>query len=241
MHSAVLSFSGGLDSTTVLAWLLRKEFGKIHCVNFQYGSKHNEHERKAAEAVLAHYTSAAATCEITYEVVDLSSAFAGMQSNLLLSGADIPEGHYEAENMKQTVVPARNLIFLSILSGMAWSRKSRYVAIGVHHGDHAIYPDCRPEFCKIMDTAIFLGTDKNVQVLAPFINMTKGQIVKYGTRIHVPYHLTRTCYKNQVTACGKCGSCVERQEAFTYNKMHDPIPYDTEESTNGKKRRRKPS
>ena len=225
MHSAVLSFSGGLDSTTVLAWLICKGFKNIHCVNFQYGSKHNVYERQAADAVLQHYTSVA-SCKLSYEIVDLTGAFTGMESSLLLSGGEIPEGHYESANMSQTVVPARNLVFLSILAGIAWSKKSEYVAIGIHHGDHAIYPDCRPDFYNAMDTAVYLGTDKNVHVLAPFLNNNKSQIVQFGIANTVPYHLTRTCYKNQLKPCGKCGSCYERIEAFRENNIIDPVHYE---------------
>lgn len=225
MQSAVLSFSGGLDSTTLLAWLINKGFKEIHCVSFQYGSKHNVYERKAADAVLKYYASAVPR-KLTHEVVDLSGAFTGMESSLLLSGGEIPEGHYESQSMNQTVVPARNLVFLSILAGMAWSKDIQYIAIGIHHGDHAIYPDCRPEFHKAMDTAIYLGTDRNVSILAPFLNKTKGQIVKFGLQGNVPYHLTRTCYKNQAVSCGKCGSCYERLEAFKENNIVDPILYE---------------
>lgn len=231
MRSAVLSFSGGLDSATVLAWLIRKEFKKIHCVNFQYGSKHNVYERRAADAVLKYYASAV-PCELTYEVVDLSGAFTGMESSLLLSGGEIPEGHYESSNMSQTVVPARNLVFLSILAGMAWSKGIENIAIGIHRGDHAIYPDCRPEFHKAMDTAIYLGTDRNVNILAPFLHMSKSQIVQYGIANNAPYHLTRTCYKNQPNPCGKCGSCYERLEAFAENNLTDPVFYE-EGANNG--------
>lgn len=231
MSSAVLSFSGGLDSATVLAWLIREGFTKVHCVNFQYGSKHNVYERRAADAVLKYYASAV-SCDLSYEVVDLSRAFAGMESSLLLSGGAIPEGHYESANMSQTVVPARNLVFLSILSGIAWSKKMPYVAIGIHHGDHAIYPDCRPEFYKAMDAAIYLGTDHNVHVVAPFLNMTKSQIVQFGIANNAPYSLTRTCYKNQPNPCGKCGSCYERLEAFAENNLIDPVFYE-EGANNG--------
>ena len=160
------------------------------------------YERRAADAVLKYYASAV-PCELTYEVVDLSGAFTGMESSLLLSGGEIPEGHYESSNMSKTVVPARNLVFLSILAGMAWSKGIENIAIGIHIGDHAIYPDCRPEFHKAMDTAIYLGTDRNVNILAPFLHMSKSQIVQYGIANNAPYHLTRTCYKNQPNPCGK--------------------------------------
>lgn len=226
-NAAILSLSGGLDSTTVLGWLLRNGYKRVHCVTFHYGSKHNVYEEKAAADVYAHY-AAAYPSRLTHRVVDLSSAFEGFKSNLLLSGGEIPEGHYEAESMKQTVVPGRNIIFLSILAGVAWSEEAEHIALGIHQGDHAIYPDCRAEFFKAIDLAVYLGTDRNVSILAPFVNQTKADIVEWGIGYDVPYHLTRTCYKNQPISCGKCGSCVERKEAF--DKVHwlDPIPYEGE-------------
>lgn len=232
-RSAVLSFSGGLDSTTVLVWLLRNNFTKIHCVHFQYGSKHNEFEKRAAEKVLAYYTDlvkrvppAQGFCDFTYRTLDASAIFGNIQSNLLKTGEAIPEGNYTDASMKLTVVPARNIIFLSILAGIAWSEKARYIAIGVHAGDHTIYPDCRPEFINKMNLAILSGTDQNVRILSPFINVDKGKVVRYGNLSQVPFELTRTCYKDQEIACGKCGSCMERKKAFSDNELIDPITYE---------------
>lgn len=185
------------------------------------------YEEKAAADVYNYY-AAAYPGRLGHQLVDLSSAFEGSKSNLLLSGGEIPEGHYEAESMKQTVVPGRNIIFLSILSGLAWSQDAAHIAIGIHQGDHAIYPDCRTEFFKAMDLAIYLGTDKNVSILAPFVNNTKEEIVRWGIAYDVPYHLTRTCYKDQPVSCGKCGSCVERKEAFEKADWKDPVPYEGE-------------
>ncbi len=157
--------------------------------------------------------------------IDLTGVMAGFKSALMKDGGDIPEGHYTDESMSATVVPGRNIIFLSILAGAAWSAGATMIAIGVHKGDHAIYPDCREQFIAAMSTAIFSGTDGRVCVSAPFRDMDKISILKWGLEHDVPYTLTRTCYKDQVVSCGKCGSCVERLEAFELNEIEDPIPY----------------
>lgn len=213
--------SGGLDSTTLLGYLLRRGYNVI-CVSFTYGSKHNKYENQAAKSVAAFY-------KVELIELDISQAFAGLESSLLLTGGDIPEGHYEAESMKGTVVPARNMIFLSILGAIACSRKMDAVAIGVHSGDHTIYPDCRADFISKMRESIKEATNHQVKyLLAPFQFLTKTEIVKSGLYQDppIPFNLTRTCYKDQSTACGKCGSCVERLKSFKEAGVKDPIMYD---------------
>ncbi len=218
MKKAVLALSGGMDSTTVLAWLLNQKYDVV-CVSFNYGSKHNPYENKAALEVAKHY-------DVKIQEIDMRGIMKGFQSNLLTSGGDIPEGHYNDSTMSKTVVPARNIIFLSILAGVAWSNGASKIAIGIHQGDHAIYADCRTEFYKAMDTAIFLGTDRKVDIMAPFVETDKTGIIEWGFEHNVPYHLTRTCYKAQEISCGKCGSCIERLEAFQFHKIKDPISYE---------------
>lgn len=214
----VLSLSGGLDSTTVLAWLVQNDY-QVICTSFYYGSKHNTYENEAAIQIANFYG-------VPLHHLDISGVMQGFKSDLLLKGGDIPEGHYTDQTMDRTVVPGRNIIFLSILAGLAWSVEASDIAIGIHQGDHAIYADCRREFYKAMDTAIYLGTDQRVSILAPFVETDKVGIVKWGLAHKVPFKLTRTCYKNQPLACGKCGSCVERLEAFAINKTKDPIQYE---------------
>jgi len=213
----VMALSGGMDSSTLLAWLVDQGY-VVRAYHFQYGSKHNPYERAAARAVADYYG-------VALEEVDLSTILSGFRSNLLKGGGEIPEGHYSEENMSQTVVPARNIIFLAIVTGFAWSVGASKVALGIHRGDHAIYPDCRKEFYKAMDTAIYLGTDGRVEFLAPFVEWDKQKILEWGIPAGVPYHLTRTCYKDQPIACGRCGACVERQEAFYLVGALDPVPY----------------
>lgn len=221
----LISLSGGLDSAVLLGQLVtsgpvRSGYrpADLTAVAFTYGSKHNALENRASQAVAAHYG-------VPWRLVDLTAAFAPFKSDLLLSGGAVPEGHYEAESMRRTVVPCRNLIFLSLLGGLAESAGAAEVYIGAHAGDHHIYPDCRPEFLTAARQAVRLATDGAVTVLAPFTGMTKGDIVRLGLSLGVPLHLTRTCYTDGEVACGRCGSCQERLEAFAQCDAVDPVPY----------------
>ena len=217
----LLSLSGGVDSTTLL-YDLANQGHEVHTVFFDYGSKHNEYERKALQNIIRDPKVS------SFETIDATSIFTGLESSLLKTGEDIPEGHYSSESMKSTVVPARNLIFISILTAMAISKKADIVALAIHAGDHAIYPDCRPMFFEYMRDVVEQVSEGDVSIWAPFLSWTKQQIVKHGIKLNVPYHLTRTCYKDQSLSCGKCGSCVERLEAFQLNEASDPVEYEKE-------------
>lgn len=221
-NKVVLSLSGGVDSTTLLGCLLSRNI-KVHAVLFDYGSKHNSYEKVAANALFEYYKKQGSP--FTLQIVDLQELFKASNSTLLKKGAEIPEGHYQAETMKSTVVPCRNLIFASILSSIAESTESEYVCLGVHAGDHAIYPDCRPDFINSLRSAVEIATEGKVSVLAPFVEKTKADIIDTGIMEKIPYHLTRSCYKQQDVSCGKCGTCVERIEAFELNEIKDPIVY----------------
>jgi len=219
----VLSLSGGLDSSTLLGYLVHQGM-RPYCVSFTYGSKHNKYENKAARDIASFYN-------VSLIEMNLSEVFGNFNSSLLLNQGAIPEGPYTDKTMSSTIVPSRNIIFLSILSGLAWTVNASYIAIGIHAGDHAIYPDCRTEFYKAMDSALYLGTDKKVQMLAPFVDMDKKEVVRIGHSLGVPFQLTRTCYKDQEIACGKCGSCVERLESFAEIGVTDPIIYEIERTS----------
>ncbi len=227
MSKSVISLSGGLDSTVLLANIIAAEKksinpSEIHGVGFCYGSKHNVYENAAAKLVAEAY-------DIDYHLIDLSQVMGTFDSALTLPGEAVPDGHYEEESMRRTVVPGRNLIFLSILAGYAESIGADKLYIGVHAGDHFIYPDCRPEFCLAAQRAIILSSDKKVHLRTPFINDSKVDIVRLGLYLQAPLHLTRTCYKDQYIACGTCGSCQERLSAFAANNAQDPIAYDHRE------------
>ena len=215
---AIVSLSGGLDSTTVLAAAIESG-ADVQAVIFRYGSKHNQFENQAAFDVAKHY-------RIPARLFDLSPIMKGFNSVLMRAGGEIPEGHYEAESMRQTVVPGRNTIFASILIGLAESEMANEVWLGIHAGDHHIYPDCRPEWLTAMNEVAQAATEGKVQFKAPFLYETKLGILRYGVQRKVPYHLTRTCYKAQPVACGRCGSCNERREAFMLLGIKDPIEYE---------------
>lgn len=214
----LIALSGGLDSATLLAKLLNENH-QVKAVSFKYESKHNRYEMEAAEKIADYYG-------IELIKKDVSAIFTGIKSDLLMSGGPIPEGNYDADSMKSTVVPARNMIFISIMAAMGVSLNAECIGLGVHAGDHHIYPDCRPDFIECMEIAVRKATEKVIKELkAPFLNVSKSIIVQDAIRLGVPIQLTRTCYKDQAVACGACGSCQERLLAFAENGVKDPILY----------------
>ena len=213
----VVLCSGGMDSVTALYWA-RQDHAVAAVVSFDYGSKHNPRE-------LPFAAEHAAKLGLRYELIPLRFMDRLFASDLLASGGDIPEGHYEAENMKQTVVPFRNPIMLSITTGFAESIGAEGLVIAAHGGDHAIYPDCREDFMRAMGEAMRLGTYAGIKLLRPFIGLTKGGIAVEGARLGVDYSRTWSCYKGGAIHCGKCGTCVERREAFAQAGLPDPTTY----------------
>ena len=206
-----------MDSVTALHWA-RLEHDVVAAVSFDYGAKHNHREIPFA---VEH----AQTIAVRHEIIALDFVNRLFASDLLQSGGAIPEGHYEAENMKQTVVPFRNAIMLSIACGVAESAGGAGLVIAAHAGDHAIYPDCREDFMRAMGDAMRLGTYAHVELLRPFIAMNKGQIAAAGARLGVDFSRTWSCYKGGAIHCGKCGTCVERREAFQQAGLADPTAY----------------
>lgn len=208
--------SGGMDSTT----MLYEYADRIAlAVNFVYGSNHN-----ARELECARYN-----CDkLGIELVVVNLDFVGRLFNSsLLSGADaIPEGNYDSENMKSTVVPFRNGIMLAAAAGLAESRGLSAVMLANHSGDHAIYPDCREGFVKAMAAAISEGTYEHIRLEAPYTNITKTQIALRGKKLGVDYSHTYSCYKGGVKHCGKCGTCRERREALREAGIPDPTIYE---------------
>lgn len=145
----------------------------------------------------------------------------------LLEGADaVPEGHYQDENMKSTVVPFRNGIMLSIACGLAESRGLTKVLIANHAGDHAIYPDCRATFIDAMNQAMAYGTYEHINIFAPYTSYSKTDIAKVGKVLGIDYSKTYSCYKGGEKHCGKCGTCVERKEALRDAGIDDPTEYE---------------
>lgn len=201
---ALLVLSGGMDSTTML-YEYRDNIAAA--VNFHYGANQNEREAECARWNCAR---------LGIELIEIDLAFMGRYfKSSLLSGADaIPEGHYEDENMRSTVVPFRNGIMLSIAAGLAESRGLKAVMIANHGGDHAIYPDCRDGFIKAMSQAIAEGTFEGIELRAPYTNISKTDIARRGAALGVDYSHTYSCYKGGAEHCGRCGTCVERAEAL---------------------------
>jgi 7-cyano-7-deazaguanine synthase len=218
--NVVVLCSGGMDSVTALYWAHRNH-RVAAVVSFDYGAKHNHREIPFA---VEH----AAITRVRHEIITLDFVNRLFASDLLKSGGEIPEGHYEAENMKQTVVPFRNAIMLSIACGFAESVNAQALVIAAHGGDHAIYPDCREEFMRSMGDAMRLGTYAGVQLLRPFIALNKAQIAHEGAKLGVDFARTWSCYKGGTIHCGKCGTCVERREAFARAGIPDPTAYAAE-------------
>jgi 7-cyano-7-deazaguanine synthase len=213
----VVLCSGGMDSVAALHWAAR-EHVVVAAISFDYGAKHSARELPMAVAQ-------AALLGVRHEIVAMDFVDRLFSSALLRSGGEIPEGHYEADNMKQTVVPFRNAVFLSIACGFAESAGAEALVIGAHGGDHAIYPDCREEFMAAMGEAMRLGTYAGVRLLRPFIALSKGGIAAEGARLGVDFSRTWSCYKGGDRHCGRCGTCVERREAFFEAAVVDPTDY----------------
>ncbi len=218
----VLIYSGGLDSTVLLYHLL--DLGhEVHTPSFDYGQRH-AHELTAAGLI------ARRLCKVPCHIVVLDEQlFLG--SSQTSPGIDVPHGHYTDENMKITVVPNRNMVMLSLAVSYAISIGAHSVAYAAHAGDHAIYPDCRPEFTAHLQSAIYSGNEHQVSLYKPFILLSKGEIVALGSKLKVPFESTWSCYDPQPVAdddflhCGLCGTCVERREAFTLAGVPDPTEY----------------
>lgn len=226
-HKTIVILSGGMDSTTLL-WQLKNEGHNLHAVSFNYGQRHLKEldcARRQCEAL-----------QIDHTVLDLKPIFGEFLASCSVlietkgEVKQIPEGHYADLNMKATVVPNRNMILLSLATGFGLSHTPEgwglKVAYGAHEGDHDIYPDCRSTFVMSMREVLAKCDWKPVELLTPFIGMTKGQIVRQGIRLGVQYDATWSCYKGEARACGRCGTCVERLEAFASQGFDDPLGYE---------------
>lgn len=211
-------FSGGLDSTCLLAELLDRKF-EVRTISFIYGSKHNSKEILAARSICKYYKL---ENDVYIYLPFINSYF---KSNLLESGGEIPNGHYADDNMEKTIVPFRNGIFLSIATGYAESIGFDTISTAVHAGDHTVYPDCRPAYIRSMDEAIYYGTDGKVGLLAPYKNLSKWELLTIGFSVGAPIELSWSCYKGENIHCGTCGTCIERKVAFKQAGIEDPTKY----------------
>ncbi len=217
MEKIVLVLSGGMDSAVLLYHLL--DAGHIvKTLSINYGQRHVRELDSAA--------ALSGRVGVEHRIVDLSTINPLLGNNSLSSDqTEIPEGHYEEESMKLTVVPNRNMIMLSVAVGWALALKFDAVAYGAHSGDHAIYPDCREEFAQALDRAVSLCDWHGMRLMRPFVKMDKGEIAKRGAALGVPFDLTWTCYNGGEVHCGKCGACQERREAFAAHGIDDPVVF----------------
>lgn len=217
MKDALIIVSGGMDSITML-----HEYAEeiALAVTFDYGANHAQREIPMAELHCQRLG-------IRHIIIPLAFMSQYFESSLL-SGADaIPEGHYEDENMKSTVVPFRNGIMLSIACGIAESNGLKRVMIANHGGDHAIYPDCRKDFIDAMSQAMQFGTYEHITIDAPYTTITKTDIARHGKALGLDYTETWSCYKGGKKHCGKCGTCVERKEALRDAGIEDHTEYES--------------
>lgn len=220
MSGTVVLCSGGIDSAT-LAWKVAAAGTLERLVSFDYGQRHRRE--------LEHAAAIAAKLGARHDVVDISGLGRFLTASSLISGGDaVPDGHYAESNMKSTVVPNRNAIMLSIAFGIASGARADAVGIAVHGGDHFIYPDCRPGFVdafRAMQDCALEGMGE-VALYAPFVGTDKAGILREGAALGVPYELTWSCYKGGRRHCGRCGTCVERAEAFHLAGIPDPTDYE---------------
>ncbi len=225
MNKAVIVLSGGMDSATAL-YQAKADGFELYAISFDYGQRHKKEldfAKKLAKlaGVKKHY------------IVNLTSITELISNSSLTNKAiDVPEEHYTAKSMKLTVVPNRNMIMYAVAIGYAVNIKAKAIYVGVHSGDHVIYPDCRPEFIDILEILAKIANEgfieQDFQIKAPFVYKTKADIVKLGYQLGVPYQLTWSCYKGGKKHCGRCGTDVERKEAFKLAQVPDPTEYEDE-------------
>lgn len=218
MSHSVVVLSGGMDST-VLAYYAAGLHERVDLVSVDYGQRHR-----------TELTFAARTAEklgARHDVIDLRAVGALLTGSALTDDVEVPHGHYTADNMAATVVPNRNALLISSVYAVAVARKASHVLVGVHAGDHAVYPDCRPEFVDAMHLALQAGNEgyADITLEAPFVTHTKTDICRLGGRLRVPFEDTWSCYEGGEVHCGRCGTCVERIEAFRDASVPDPTEY----------------
>ncbi len=219
MQKAIVVFSGGLDSTTLL-YHLRDGGYEVKALSVNYGQRHRDRELGAAAAV-CHKLG------IEQRVLDLTSLVAFLGRNSLTDASmAVPEGPYSQATIPMTTVPNRNMILLSV--GIAWAVSLLFdaVAFGAHSGPRTNYPDCSPGFADAMDRVAHECDEREISILAPFVTWDKGDIVRRGAELGVPFALTWSCYKGGPKHCSQCGTCIDRREAFQKCGLPDPVEYE---------------
>ena len=213
MSSVLVVYSGGLDSYTLLNKAI-KNFDYVEAITFNYGQKHNKE--------IEYAKSNCAKLNINHEVVnlDLKNILA---DSALVGDIDVPEGNYDKEKMKQTIVPNRNMIMISVAASLVIKNDIEYLWYAAHSGDHEIYPDCRPEFIDKMAAVLEICDYHKIKFEAPFQNLSKNEIVATGLSMGLDYSKTWTCYEGKEKPCGKCSACLERALSFEVNNTEDPL------------------
>ncbi|RBQ16518.1 7-cyano-7-deazaguanine synthase QueC [Spongiactinospora rosea] len=225
-HAVVVS-SGGLDSTTLAYWLQAKGTGRLTLLGIDYGQRHR--------VELSRLTAFAQALDAECVILDLRGLKPVLSGTALTDDqATVPAGHYTDHSMRATVVPNRNALLLDVAVALAISVKADTVAFGAHAGDHPIYPDCRPSFLYAYRRMAAVASEgltvSGFQVVAPFMDVTKADIVRLGADLGVPFADTWSCYVGGARHCGRCGTCTERKEAFALARVPDPTDYETRET-----------
>ncbi len=218
MSYAIAVVSGGMDST-VLAYQATGLFSNVDLLSVDYGQRHRK------ELGYAAMTAERLGCRHDIVALPLATMLTG--SALTDASVEVPHGHYAADTMALTVVPNRNAVLISVAYAVAVARGADAVLVGVHAGDHHVYPDCRPAFVSALDEALRIGNEGvgNVRLEAPFVNHSKTDIARLGARLGVEWSETWSCYEGGEVHCGRCGTCVERHEAFRDAGVADPTTY----------------
>lgn len=220
-NKAIVVLSGGMDSASLLYWAKLAAHRFATAVSVNYGQRHVK-ELECASQLCSNL-------RVEHQVVDLSAIKPLLINNALTDDVKVPNGHFADPIMKQTVVPNRNMIILSVAVAAACARDATVVLYGAHCGDHPIYPDCRREFVQALDKAAQLCWHHEIHIEAPFVNKTKTEVARIGADLGVPFKDTWSCYNGRDLHCGKCGTCVERKEAFTDSGVTDPTQYEVSE------------
>ncbi len=216
-EKVIVIYSGGMDSFTVLNKAIRDGKQPL-ALSFNYGQRHKKE--------LDYAKRACAMLSVPHKIVDISAINSLIGGSALTDDIAVPEGHYEEPSMQQTVVPNRNMILLSLAVGYAVSQQANAVYYGAHSGDHAIYPDCRPEFVQRMKDVCAIANYEAIDIVTPYLHESKTAILTDGLNMGLDYGYTWTCYNGREKACGKCGACEERLEAFRDNNAIDPLEYE---------------
>ncbi|MBT1158492.1 7-cyano-7-deazaguanine synthase QueC [Aminobacter anthyllidis] len=217
--NALVICSGGLDSVS-LAHKVATEQKLIGLLSFDYGQRHKKE--------LGFAAMCAKRLGVPHQIVDIRDVGRNLSGSALTDNVDVPDGHYAEDSMRITVVPNRNAIMLAIAFGVAAAQQADAVATAVHGGDHFIYPDCRPAFIDAFQTMQnhALAGYADIRLYAPYVNMSKADIVSEGAKYATPFEATWSCYKGGARHCGRCGTCVERREAFDLAGIADRTNYE---------------